>query len=36
MVVIPSYWRNAKDSAARRVGLVEKELPKVGDAAKSP
>jgi hypothetical protein len=36
MNFILSYWKNAKDSAARRVGLVAKELPKGGDAAKLP
>ena len=36
MNFILSYWKNAKDSAARRVGLVTKELPKGGDAAKLP
>ncbi|MEP6662664.1 MAG: hypothetical protein ABJC04_03270, partial [Verrucomicrobiota bacterium] len=30
------WWKNAKDSAARRVGLVEKELPQGGDATKLP
>jgi hypothetical protein len=36
MDFILSYWKNAKDSAARRVGLVARELPKGGDAAKLP
>jgi hypothetical protein len=35
-VDILSYWKNAKDSAARHVGLATKELPKGGDAAKLP
>jgi len=30
------YWRTAKDSAARRIGLVEKELPRTVDPAKLP
>lgn len=30
------YWRSAKDSAARRIGLVEKELPRTVDPAKLP
>ena len=30
------WWRSAKDSAARRVGLVKKELPRGGDASKLP
>ena len=30
------WWRKAKDSAARRVGLAEKELPRGGDATKLP
>ena len=30
------WWMNAKDSVARRVGLVQKELPRGGDATKLP
>lgn len=30
------WWMHAKDSAARRVGLVEKKLPRVQDPAKLP
>lgn len=30
------FWKNAKDSAARRVGLVEKELPLGFDPAQLP
>ncbi|MEO6237221.1 MAG: hypothetical protein ABIQ52_09500, partial [Vicinamibacterales bacterium] len=30
------YWRSAKDSAARRIGLVEKTLPRSPDPAKLP
>lgn len=30
------YWRLARDSAARRVGLVEKSLPRTVDPAKLP
>lgn len=30
------YWRSARDSAARRIGLVEKELPRTVDPAKLP
>ncbi|MEO6239581.1 MAG: hypothetical protein ABIQ52_21505, partial [Vicinamibacterales bacterium] len=30
------YWRSAKDSAVRRIGLVEKELPRTPDPAKLP
>jgi hypothetical protein len=36
MNFVLSYWKTAKDSAAARVGLVAKELPKGGDAAKLP
>jgi len=36
MAFILSYWKNAKDSAARRVGVVEKELPRGVDAARLP
>ena len=36
MDLLLRWWRNAKDSAARRVGLVEKELPRGGDATKLP
>jgi hypothetical protein len=36
MEFILSYWKNAKDSAARRVGLVTRDLPRGGDAAKLP
>jgi hypothetical protein len=36
MNFILSYWKSAKDSAARRVGLVAKELPRGIDAAKLP
>jgi hypothetical protein len=31
-----SYWKNAKDSAARRVGLVEKKLPAGVDVSALP
>jgi hypothetical protein len=30
------WWMHAKDSAARRVGLVEKKLPRIQDPAKLP
>ena len=30
------YWRTAKDSVARRIGLVQKELPRTPDPAKLP
>lgn len=30
------YWKFAKDSAARRVGLARKDLPRSADAAKLP
>lgn len=30
------WWTHAKDSAARRVGLVEKKLPRIQDPAKLP
>ncbi|MBA3298361.1 MAG: hypothetical protein H0U19_15660, partial [Acidobacteria bacterium] len=30
------YWRSARDSAARLIGLVEKELPRTVDPAKLP
>ncbi len=30
------FWKYAKDSAARRVGLVEKELPLGVDPAQLP
>ena len=30
------YWRTARDSAARRIGLVEKALPRTVDPAKLP
>jgi hypothetical protein len=36
MNLILRYWKFAKDSAARRVGLARKNLPKGGDAAKLP
>jgi len=36
MDLLLRWWKNAKDSAARRVGLVAKELPRGGDAAKLP
>jgi hypothetical protein len=36
MNFILSYWTHAKDSAARRVGLVEKQLPRGVDATKLP
>lgn len=36
MDLLLRWWKNAKDSAARRVGLVEKELPRGGDATKLP
>jgi len=36
MDFVVRYWKFAKDSAARRVGLVRKDLPRGGDAAKLP
>jgi len=36
MNLILSYWKFAKDSAAKRVGLARKDLPKGGDPAKLP
>lgn len=36
MDLLLRWWKNAKDSAARKIGLVEKELPRGGDAAKLP
>lgn len=36
MDLLLRWWRHAKDSAARRVGLIEKELPRGGDATKLP
>ncbi|HSU57397.1 MAG TPA: hypothetical protein VLT36_25365, partial [Candidatus Dormibacteraeota bacterium] len=36
MNFILSYWKNAQASAARRVGLAAKELPRGLDAAKLP
>ena len=36
MDLILRYWKYAKDSAARRVGLARKDLPKGGDPAKLP
>jgi len=36
MKFILSYWTKARDSAARKVGLARKDLPKGGDAAKLP
>lgn len=36
MNLILRYWKYAKDSAARRVGLARKDLPKGGDPAKLP
>jgi hypothetical protein len=36
MKVILQYWMQARDSAARRVGLARKDLPRGGDAAKLP
>jgi hypothetical protein len=36
MNFILSYWKNAKDSAAGRVGLAAKQLPRGGDATKLP
>ena len=36
MDLILRYWKFAKDSAARRVGLARKNLPRGGDAAKLP
>ncbi|MEO5804710.1 MAG: hypothetical protein ABIR24_14385 [Verrucomicrobiota bacterium] len=36
MDLLLRWWKHAKDSAARRVGLVEKELPRGGDATKLP
>jgi hypothetical protein len=34
--LIRRYWIHAKDSAARRVGLVEKKLPRGLDPTKLP
>jgi hypothetical protein len=36
MNFILRYWKYAKDSASARVGLIRKELPRGGDAAKLP
>ena len=36
MNLILRYWKYAKDSAARRVGLARKDLPRGGDAVKLP
>lgn len=36
MNLILRYWKFAKDSAARRVGLARKDLPRGGDPAKLP
>ncbi|MDB6027503.1 MAG: hypothetical protein JWM68_3726, partial [Verrucomicrobiales bacterium] len=36
MDLLLRWWKHAKDSAVRRVGLVEKELPRGGDATKLP
>lgn len=36
MQFVLHYWKFAKDSAARRVGLVQKSLPRGGDASKLP
>jgi hypothetical protein len=36
MDLLLRWWKSAKDSAARKIGLVEKELPRGGDAAKLP
>jgi len=36
MDLIVRYWKYAKDSAARRIGLVAKELPSGGDPAQLP
>jgi hypothetical protein len=36
MSFILRYWKFAKDSAARRVGLARQDLPRGGDAAKLP
>ncbi len=36
MDFILRYWKSAKDSAARRVGLVKKELPRGIDPARLP
>jgi hypothetical protein len=36
MDLILRYWKYAKDSASRRVGLARKDLPKGGDPAKLP
>src|SRR5262249_43104911 len=36
MNFILTYWKNAKDPAARRVGLATKELPRGIDATKLP
>jgi hypothetical protein len=36
MDLLLRWWKNAKDSSARRVGLVEKQLPRGVDATKLP
>lgn len=36
MDLLLRWWKLAKDSAARRVGLVDKDLPRGGDATKLP
>jgi hypothetical protein len=36
MDLLLRWWRHAKDAAARRVGLVEKELPRGSDPAQLP
>jgi hypothetical protein len=36
MNFILDYWKGAKDSAARKSGLVQNELPRGGDATKLP
>jgi hypothetical protein len=36
MDFIVSYWQSAKDAAARRSGLAEKQLPRGGDATRLP
>ena len=36
MDLLLRWWRFAKDSGTRRVGLVKKDLPRGGDASKLP
>ena len=36
MELVLRYWKFARDSAVRKVGLSRKDLPRGGDAAKLP